>query len=281
MMNVSQKVLCVDDQQEILDLLTKQLDADFDCVFVSHAGEALAVFDDEGPFAVVVADYEMPEIDGVEFLREINLRSPDTVPMMLTSHNELDVAIAALHEGNIFRFMRKPWDVKHLRSYIEDALEQYRLVVTERQLAVELASSNANLAKKVAQLNELNHLLEYWVEFSPAVIYSAAVEKDGLRPTYVSKNFSRLSGYERTEMVVDPGFWLQNVHPEDAAASQDALSQGIADGSEEVVREYRFRHRDGEYRWIYDSFRIIRDPGGEPLEIVGAWVDISDRKVAA
>ena len=280
MIDVSQKILCVDDQKEILDLLIKQLGGNYESAFVINSEEALAVLDDEGPFAVVVADYEMPDMNGVELLKEVNLRSPDTVPMMLTSHNEVDVAVAALHEGNIFRFIRKPWDGKHLRSCIDDALEQYRLIVTERQLTIELEDANEDLEKKVAQLNELNHLLEYWVEFSPAVIYSAAVEQDGLKPTYVSKNFSRLSGYERTELIVDPGFWMNHVHPDDAASTHDQLEQGMADGTNELVREYRFRHRDGEYRWIYDSFRVIGDQGGQPLEIVGAWVDISDREAA-
>lgn len=275
MIHVSQKILLVDDQTEILDLLRKQLAASYDCLFAASGEEALGLLHAEGPIAAIVADYSMPEMDGVELLREVHIRSPDTVAIMLTAHAELDVAVAALHEGHIYRFLQKPWKREILARAIDDALEQYRVVVTERLLADALAEANKNLKKKLDQLQELNQLLEYWVEFSPAVIYSFTVDGDRLKPAYVSRNFPRLTGYERTELIVNPEFWLEHVHPEDRPRVSTAIREALADGAEDGRMQYRVRHADGDYRRIYDSFRVIRDQGGEPLEIVGAWMQRS------
>ncbi len=282
MIHVSQKVLCVDDQQEILDLLRVHLGTDYECVYALSGPEALARLQADGPFAAVVADYNMPEMNGVEFLREVVARSPDTVGMMLTAHAELDIAVSALHEGHIFRFLQKPWKKDVLRRAIDDSLELYRVRVTERLLAEALADANRNLKKRLDQVQELNRLLEYWVEFSPAVLYSIQLEGDGTqKPSYVSKNFPRLTGYERTEMIVNPRFWAERVHPDDRARVERDVRQVLEDGADNHAIEYRVRHRDGTWKWIYDSFRITRSPTGEPLEIVGAWMDVSEKRAAA
>jgi len=280
MIHVSQKVLLVDDQQEILDLLYKHLAGDHDCTFVPGAEQALATLDAEGPFAVVVADYGMPGMDGVTMLREVHNRSPDTVAIMLTAHAEFDVAVAALHEGRIFRFLHKPWKKEILRRAVDDALEQYRVVVTERLLADALADANKNLKKKLDELQDLNRLLEYWVEFSPAVIYSFTVDGETLLPGYVSRNFPRLAGYERTEFIVNPRFWIDHLHPDDRARVQAEVRSALRDGADNHTLEYRVCHQDGTYRWIFDSFRITRNAAGEALEVVGAWMDLGAHKTA-
>ena len=281
MFNVSRRVLCVDDQQEILDLLRRHLAA-YECDFASSGAEALSLLHDNGPYAVVVSDFSMPEMDGTELLREVKARSADTVGIMLTAHDDLEVAVAALHEGRIFRFITKPWDRDALCTHLDAALEQYRVTATERLLSTALTDANRNLQKKIAQLEELNQLVEYWVEFSPAVIFSLSVDEGRqLKPGYVSKNFSRLTGYERTELIVRPAFWQDHIHPDDVGRVLEAQRQFI-DGTESShSEEYRFRHHDGTYRWILESCRAVRGSDGAALELVGAWMDITDSKQAA
>jgi PAS domain S-box-containing protein len=275
--HVSSKILCLDDQQEILELLRRQLTADYDCVFASGGEEALALLQAEGPCAAVVVDYDMPGMNGVEFLQEMRTRSPDTAAVMLTAHHELDIAIKALHEGNIFRFMRKPWEPAALKRCLDDAIEHYRVVVTERMLARALTEANKNLQKKLDQLQEANRLMEYWVEFSPAVIYCFKLANGVRKPSYVSRNFPRLTGYERTELIADPKFWLQHVHPADRETMNAAIDEALSDLDDQHALEYRFKHADGSYRRIYDSFRVLRAPSGEALEMVGAWMDLTGK----
>jgi PAS domain S-box-containing protein len=274
----NERVLCVDDQSEIIDLLERHLKDSYSCVFVKSGAEALKVIDSEGPFAAVVADYSMPNMDGITLLTEIRNRAPDTVLIMLTAYADLDVAIAALHEGNIFRFIRKPWQSDELRRAISDALDLYHLITNERRLRSELADANAELDSKVKELDETNQLLEYWVEFSPAILYSLTCENDELRPTYVSKNFFRLTGHERTALIVDPEFWTRNIHDEDRQGFHDAVSRLMNGTTASQTLEYRVKHDSGRFRKVIDSMRVIRNSEGRPLEIVGAWLDLSDRK---
>jgi PAS domain S-box-containing protein len=214
-------------------------------------------------------------MDGITLLGEIRRRSPDTVPIMLTAYGDIDIAVAALHQGNIFRFLRKPWESDELKRAISDALDLYHLVTNERRLQQALAATNAELDIKVRELDETNRLLEYWVEFSPAVLYSLTVTDETVRPTYVSKNFSRLSGHERTAMIVDPTFWAANIHPDDKAKFATALERIVGGKSPGETLEYRTRHRSGDYRLVVDSMRVIRNDSGRPLEIVGAWLDLT------
>jgi PAS domain S-box-containing protein len=273
----NERVLCVDDQSEIIDLLERHLDGSYNCVFATSGAEALNCIDAEGPFAAVIADYSMPNMDGITLLAEIHKRAPDTIPIMLTAYDDIDVAVAALHQGNIFRFLRKPWESDELKRAIADAIDLNHLITSERRLRNELAEANAELDTKVKELDETNRLLEYWVEFSPAVIYSLTCENDKLRPTYVTKNFFRLTGHERTAMIVDPDFWPTNIHPDDRQRF-DAAVAGLLGGTRlDQAIEYRVRHKSGDYRKVIDSMRVIRNNEGRPLELVGAWLDLSIR----
>ena len=273
----SERILCVDDQSEIIDLLNRHLHDSYDCHFSASGAEALSAIDAAGPFAVVVADYSMPNMDGITLLGEIRKRSPDTVPLMLTAYGDIDVAVAALHQGNIFRFLRKPWESDELKRAISDALDHYHLIENERRLKNELAAANAELDARLKELDETNRLLEYWVEFSPAVLYSLSIDGDKAHPSYVSKNFSRLTGHERTAFVIEPDFWGAHVHPDDRDHYLATLTRLIEGEVIEQTLEYRILHAAGEPRPILDAMRVIRNHAGKPLEVVGAWLDTSTR----
>jgi PAS domain S-box-containing protein len=83
-------------------------------------------------------------------------------------------------------------------------------------------------------------------------------------------------GFSEWEMLEDPEFWSKRLHPDDAKSVFETTSRLVEQGGGTV--EYRFRHRDGHYVWIQDTFRVIRDDRGGPSEIVGSWADITDRK---
>lgn len=272
-----ERVLCVDDQSEIIKLLDRQLSGSFNCDFTTSGAEALEKIEQNGPYAVVVADYSMPEMDGITLLGKVSQNCPDTLPIMLTAFGDIDVAVGALHQGNIFRFLRKPWEAEEVKKAISDALSQYRLVMNERRLKNELATANAELDAKVQELDQTNRLLEYWVEFSPAVLYSLDVSGTEIKPTYISKNFHRLTGSERTALIVNREFWETSVHADDKAVLEQALASLLEGEKNTVSAEYRIKHASGKYISIVDSLRVIRNREGKALEIVGCWTDASDR----
>ena len=83
-------------------------------------------------------------------------------------------------------------------------------------------------------------------------------------------------GYSPEEMTTDPKCWPDHLHPEDAPRVFEEMRPLIERGGGTV--EYRFRHRDGHYIWIQDTFKVVNDDAGRPSELVGAWADITERK---
>ncbi len=130
----SKKVLLVDDDVNLLAAFRRQYRNRFEMSFATGGKEALKLLADEGPFAVVICDMNMPEMNGVETLHEIERQFPDTVRMMLTGNADQKTAVDAINSGHILRFFNKPCAVDLMTSGIEAGLEHYRLVMAEREL---------------------------------------------------------------------------------------------------------------------------------------------------
>ncbi len=128
------KVLLLDDDVNILRSYQRVMHKKYELVTFESAREAIAAFKTDGPFAVVISDYRMPEMDGVEFLSAVRKISPDSIRIMLSGQAEKDVAIEAVNQGNIFRFLNKPCPVDLFLFHVKAAVEQYELLMAEREL---------------------------------------------------------------------------------------------------------------------------------------------------
>jgi DNA-binding NtrC family response regulator len=121
------RILLVDDDIEILDGMQRQLRRDFDVTTTCDAKEAIRLVVAGGPYAVVVSDLRMPGMDGVSLLFLIRKISPETVRVLLTGNADVEAAISAVNQGNIFRFLTKPCPPAILIGALEASVEQYRL----------------------------------------------------------------------------------------------------------------------------------------------------------
>jgi response regulator RpfG family c-di-GMP phosphodiesterase len=153
--HISQKVLFVDDEVLLLEGVKRQLRREFDITAAVGGEAALITLAGEGPFAVVVSDYNMPGMDGIAFLNEVYRHHPHTVLVMLTGRAELDVAVNALHNAHISRFLNKPCPKEILQETLADGLEQYRLRMSEQLLKARLQQANQELNKLNGQLEAL------------------------------------------------------------------------------------------------------------------------------
>ncbi len=127
-------VLCVDDERAVLDGLELSLRKKYQIDTATSGQEGLQRVEQDGPFAVVVSDMRMPHMDGATFLSKVRQVAPDTVRVLLTGHADFDAAIAAINDGQIFRFLTKPCPAEQLRKVVALAVEQHRLVTAERVL---------------------------------------------------------------------------------------------------------------------------------------------------
>jgi response regulator RpfG family c-di-GMP phosphodiesterase len=131
---MANKVLFVDDEPAVLDGYKRTLYREFEVDTAVGGPQGLEAIETKGPYAVVVSDMRMPEMNGVQFLARVRQASPDTIRMILTGQADMDAAIGAVNEGNIFRFLTKPCDKDTLGKAITTGLVQYRLVTAEKEL---------------------------------------------------------------------------------------------------------------------------------------------------
>jgi len=128
------RILCVDDDIRILQAFERQFRKQFEIQTAVGPIAALNTIAHADPFAVVVSDLRMPDMDGIEFLSRVREGCPDTVRIILTGYADLRAALAAVNDGKIFQFLTKPCPPEMLTRTLEQALEQHRLVTAEREL---------------------------------------------------------------------------------------------------------------------------------------------------
>lgn len=131
---MADRILFVDDDPLILAGWERSLRGQFDIETALGPKPALEKIAARGPFAVVISDMRMPDMDGLELLRQIHLASPDSIRLILTGNADLRTAIEAVNQGDIFRFLEKPCPNEALARVLTAALGQYRLLRTEKDL---------------------------------------------------------------------------------------------------------------------------------------------------
>ena len=118
------------------------------------------------------------------------------------------------------------------------------------------------------------HLLDLFNQ-GPVVVYTCRPSGD-FAATSISDNITAQLGYEPREFLDDPRFWVDHIHPGDRQRVLAGVGRIFEE--ESYSHEYRFLHRDGSYRWMHDQLELARDEQGKPLEMVGYWLDVTNRK---
>jgi CheY-like chemotaxis protein len=128
------RVLCVDDEPAVLDGLMRQLHGEFNVVGAVSGQEALAMLADGPSFPVLMSDMRMPGLDGAAVLAQARLTKPDTVRLLLTGQSDIEDAATAVNEANVFRLLLKPSPRPVLVKALSDAVDQHRMIVSEKEL---------------------------------------------------------------------------------------------------------------------------------------------------
>jgi response regulator RpfG family c-di-GMP phosphodiesterase len=131
---VNLKIMLVDDDENVLAGLHRTLRRRFDLDVALGGPQALQAMEQHGPYAVLVADMQMPGMNGVELLKKARESFPDTIRLMLTGNLDQHTAMEAINQGQVFRFLTKPCSPEDLGSMLDAALRQHRLEAAEREL---------------------------------------------------------------------------------------------------------------------------------------------------
>lgn len=175
------KILCVDDERNVLKALERIfMDDDYDIVLAGSGDEGLKVMEESGPFQVVISDYRMPVMNGVDFLKGVYDRWPETVRIVLSGYADAGAIVAAINEGHIYRFIPKPWNDDEMRITIQNCLERYFLQKKNRELLNELSAVNHALEEKVQIRTEQLELRNRALEFSQNLLGNLPVGVAGI-----------------------------------------------------------------------------------------------------
>ncbi len=191
-----------------------------------------------------------------------------------------DLAATEAESVNLFKHGRHTIEYRFRKKdgsycWVNDAQQ---LIRDKQGQAIEVIGSWSDVTQR-KQAEEAraaaNIRVQHLLARSPAVIYAFEASGD-YRPTFISQNISELLGYEPEEYLESPDFWRSRVHPGDLVRIEKGYTRLFEEGY--LSNEYRFRKKDGNYCWISDDLQMIRNAAGEPIEIVGAWNDITARK---
>jgi putative two-component system response regulator len=127
----SPRILIVDDEVEITEILADLLSADYECVRAGSAEQALSQLADNR-FQLVISDITMPGMSGLEMIPHVKEHSPDTVVVMISGMQTVESAIGALRLG-AFDYLMKPFDLRQVEAVVKRALEHYELVVAKQR----------------------------------------------------------------------------------------------------------------------------------------------------
>jgi response regulator RpfG family c-di-GMP phosphodiesterase len=131
---MANKILFVDDEPSVLDGYKRLLHREFEVDTALGGEQGLALIREQGPYSVVISDMRMPGMNGAQFLAQVRQTAPDTTRMLLTGHTDMNAAIDAVNEGNIFRFLTKPCEKDVLGKAITTGLVQHRMLTAEKEL---------------------------------------------------------------------------------------------------------------------------------------------------
>ncbi len=146
---MNKRILLVDDDPNVLSGFQRNLRNRFSLDTATSGQEALAKVAANGPYALVVADMQMPLMSGLELLTKIEALVPDTIRMMLTGNADQKTAVDAVNRGHVFRFLNKPCGADSLILNIEAGLKQYALVTAERELLERTLNGSIRLLTEV------------------------------------------------------------------------------------------------------------------------------------
>ena len=146
-------LLVVDDEADVCDSVHDLLRREFKVLRAKNADEGIKLMRDN-EVHIIMTDQRMPKVTGVELLSQIRLGHPQAVRMLFTGYADLDSIIAAINQGHIFKFLKKPWQPADLEEAVRDAATEYDRLVEQAGEMARLRAELQNLHERLQVLEE-------------------------------------------------------------------------------------------------------------------------------
>jgi response regulator RpfG family c-di-GMP phosphodiesterase len=146
-------LLVVDDEPDVCDSIHDLLRREFRVLKATTAEEGIRLMA-ENEVHVILTDQRMPQVTGVELLSRVRARHPSAVRMLFTGYADLESIIAAINQGHVFQFLKKPWRPQDLQDAVREAAAEYDRIVQAADERDQLRTVIQDLEKRVAALEE-------------------------------------------------------------------------------------------------------------------------------
>jgi signal transduction histidine kinase len=156
-------ILVVDDEPDVVQSVKDLLRLDYKVYGATRAADAMRILEEQ-PIDVVMTDQRMPEMTGVEFLQHVKDPHPDATRLLFTGYADIGAVIEAINQGNVYRYIAKPWDPDELQTIIREACERHDLIVHRKQLMAELEQKNAELQFANEELRRASELKSAFIQ---------------------------------------------------------------------------------------------------------------------
>jgi signal transduction histidine kinase len=156
-------ILVVDDEPDVVKSVQDLLRYDYRVLGATSAAEGLKIME-TNEVHCVMTDQRMPETTGVEFLTHVRGEHPDAVRLLFTGYADIRAVIEAINQGNVFRYLTKPWDPDELQAVIRQACERYDMLVERQGLLTKLRDQNAELERANTELMQSNQLKQAFIQ---------------------------------------------------------------------------------------------------------------------
>src|SRR5258707_1078155 len=134
-------LLVIDDEPDLVQSVQDLLRFDYRVLGATRASEGLRIMQGERVH-IVMSDQRMPEMTGVEMLRQVKEKHPDAIRLLFTAYSDLNAVIDAINQGSVYRYISKPWEVEDLKATLKQAYDFYRLQEERRFLTKEVQAKN-------------------------------------------------------------------------------------------------------------------------------------------
>jgi two-component system, probable response regulator PhcQ len=153
------RILLLDDETNVLYALQRALRQHYPpevlCIETFADPEQALVRCDVVTFDIVVSDYRMPGMNGIEFLRMVKGLQPDAVRLVLSASTEFETVMQAINQVEVYRYIAKPWNLDDLRTTLETAFVRRDKIIEERQLAALLRAEHGELTPQELEARRL------------------------------------------------------------------------------------------------------------------------------
>ncbi len=156
-------VLVIDDEPDVVKSVKDLLRYDYRVLGATSPREGMGILQKE-EIQVVLTDQRMPEMTGVEFLFRLRGEFPDAIRIIFTGYADVRAIIDAINQGNVFRYVVKPWDPEELQCVIREACERYDMIVERRRLIEQLQQKNEELEKANAEIRKADTIKYNFVQ---------------------------------------------------------------------------------------------------------------------